>query len=60
MRAIEVAAVKSYKAMAAVEEPTIAALPFTIVDGIVIDRNAKVQAGPNAVILPPQAGGGTR
>ncbi len=28
MRAIEVAAVKSYKALAAVEEPTMAALPF--------------------------------
>ena len=25
-------------------------------DGIVIDPNAKVQAGPNAVILPPSTG----
>ena len=49
-----------YKALAAVEEPTMAALPFNIVDGIVIERNAPVQAGPNAVILPPQAGGGTQ
>ena len=56
----EVAAVKSYKALAAVEEPTMAALPFNIVDGIVIERNAPVQAGPNAVILPPQGGGGTQ
>jgi hypothetical protein len=26
---------------------------FAVIDGIVIDRNAKVQAGPEAVILPP-------
>jgi hypothetical protein len=26
---------------------------YGVIDGIVIDRNAKVQAGPNAVILPP-------
>jgi hypothetical protein len=49
----QVAAVESYKSVAAVEEPAMAALPFTIVDGIVIDRNAPVQAGPNAVILQP-------
>lgn len=54
----EVAAVKSYKSVAATEEPTMALLPFRIVDGIVIENNAQVQAGPNAVILPPQAGGG--
>jgi len=27
---------------------------FGIIDGIVIERGAKVQAGPNAVILPPK------
>ena len=32
-------------------------MSYGIVDGIVIDRNAKVQAGPNAVILPPPSGG---
>jgi hypothetical protein len=57
----EVTAVKSYKSIAAVEEPTMAALPFRIIDGIVIDPKSPVQAGPNAVILPPQASaGGTR
>ena len=30
-----------------------------VVDGIVPDRNAKVQAGPNAVILPPASAGNT-
>jgi hypothetical protein len=25
---------------------------FSVIDGIVVDRNAKVQAGPNAMILP--------
>ncbi|HET9445777.1 MAG TPA: hypothetical protein VFO35_05935 [Steroidobacteraceae bacterium] len=49
----EVAAVKSYKALAAKEEPTMALLPFRIVDGIVIENNAQAQAGPHAVILPP-------
>jgi hypothetical protein len=44
--------VTSYKAMAPQETGT-ARSSYFLVDGIVIDRNAKVQAGPNAVILPP-------
>lgn len=52
----QVAAVKSYKSVAAKEEPTMALLPFRIIDGIVIENNAQAQAGPNAVILPPQTG----
>jgi hypothetical protein len=48
----EVASVESYKAIAPIEPPR-AALPFLIVDGIVPDPTSKVQAGPNAVILPP-------
>ncbi len=56
----EVAAVKSYKSMAPAEEPKMALLPFRIVDGIVLENNVQMQAGPNAVILPPQAGGGTQ
>jgi hypothetical protein len=47
----QVSAIESYKALAAPEEPA-PLLPFRIVDGIVIERNATVQAGPNAVILP--------
>ena len=43
----------SYKASAA-KEPERLAGSFYVVDGIVPDRNAKVQAGPNAVILPPK------
>src|SRR5262249_31007128 len=47
----EVAAVQSYKAVAP-ETPAVAyALPFRIVDGIVIDPRSKTQAGPTAVIL---------
>jgi hypothetical protein len=50
----EVAAVVSYKTLAHPEPDT---NPFKglVVDGIVPDRNSKVQAGPNAVILPPTA-----
>jgi len=55
----EVAAVKSYKSVAKAEEPTMAALPFRIIDGIVIDPKSPVQAGPSAVILPPQASAGS-
>jgi hypothetical protein len=49
----EVASVESYKAIAPKDSPKVAALPFKIVDGIVIEPNAKFQAGPKAVILPP-------
>lgn len=45
--------VQSYKSIAA-PETAVARASYYIVDGIVIDRNAKVQAGPNAVILPPK------
>jgi hypothetical protein len=48
----EVALVQSYKAMAPKENPIADRFPFRVVDGIVIDPNAKVQAGPHAVILP--------
>lgn len=52
----EVAAVESYKAIAPKETTrTVSGLGTFVVDGIVPDRNAKVQAGPNAVILPPSA-----
>ena len=47
----QVSAIESYKALAAPEAPA-PLLPFRIVDGIVLERNATVQAGPNAVILP--------
>jgi hypothetical protein len=49
----QVAMVRSYKAMAPKENPIADRLPFRVVDGIVIDPNAKVQAGPHAVIIPP-------
>ena len=49
----EVASVDSYKAIAPKETTKTAALPFLIIDGIVADKNGKIQAGPNAVILPP-------
>ena len=48
----EVASVESYKASAPKENPRTAAVPLYVVDGIVPDRSGKVQAGPNAVILP--------
>jgi hypothetical protein len=50
---MEVASVDSYKAMAPPETTKTAALPFLIIDGLVADKNGKIQAGPNAVILPP-------
>jgi hypothetical protein len=49
----EVAFVESYKAIAPKETEKIAALPILVVDGIVPDKSGKIQAGPNAVILPP-------
>jgi catechol 2,3-dioxygenase-like lactoylglutathione lyase family enzyme len=49
--ATEVAQVQSYKGLAKPEPETPYALPFRIVDGIVIDSKAKIQAGPTAVIL---------
>jgi hypothetical protein len=45
--------VESYKAIAPQEPERVTGLFALVVDGIVPDRNAKVQAGPNAVILPP-------
>jgi hypothetical protein len=47
--------VESYKAIAPQEPERVTGLFALVVDGIVPDRNAKVQAGPNAVILPPPA-----
>jgi hypothetical protein len=53
----EVAAVVSYKPLAQ-PEPDNDFFKGLVVDGIVPDRKAKVQAGPNAVILPPTASNG--
>jgi hypothetical protein len=47
--------VESYKAIAPQETEHVTGLFALVVDGIVPDRNAKVQAGPNAVIVPPAA-----
>jgi hypothetical protein len=48
--------VVSYKARAQAEPVLARERPgFSVIDGIVIDRNARVQAGPNAVILPPES-----
>lgn len=43
--------VESYKSIAA-PETAMTRPNYLVMDGIVIDRNASVQAGPNAVILP--------
>jgi hypothetical protein len=51
----EVASVESYKAIAPKEIDKPYAGSFRVVDGIVPDRDGKIQAGPNAVILPPSA-----
>jgi len=51
--------VESYKAIAPQEPERVSGLFALVVDGIVPDRNAKVQAGPNAVILPPPSAGDT-
>jgi hypothetical protein len=45
-------AVVSYKSGAPAQPEKYALGTFAVVDGLVPDRNAKVQAGPNAVILP--------
>jgi hypothetical protein len=45
-------AVVSYKASASKEEPGRASGTFYVSDGIVPDRNAKIQAGPTAKVLP--------
>lgn len=50
----EVASVQSYKALAP-EEPPRRRGYLRIVDGIVVDPDAPIQAGPDAVILPPSA-----
>jgi hypothetical protein len=47
------ATVQSYKSMASPDTAVKRSTSFYVIDGIVIDRNAKTQAGPNAVILPP-------
>jgi hypothetical protein len=51
--------VDSYKAIAPPEPERVSGLFALVVDGIVPDRNAKVQAGPNAVILPQASAGNT-
>jgi hypothetical protein len=45
--------VQSYKSLAPPDTAVKRSTSFYVIDGIVIDRNAKTQAGPNAVILPP-------
>jgi hypothetical protein len=47
-------AVLSYKPGAPAQPERFSLGTFAVVDGLVPDRNAKVQAGPNAVILPPK------
>jgi len=54
----EVASVESYKAIAPAEKTS--PVTFLVIDGIVPDRTGKIQAGPNAVILPPPASTGQR
>ena len=49
----QVASVMSYKGHAPQQELR-PALGIRVVDGIVIDPKSPVQAGPNAIILPPQ------
>jgi hypothetical protein len=51
--------VESYKPIAPQELERVTGLFALVVDGIVPDRNAKVQAGPNAVILPPASASNT-
>jgi hypothetical protein len=48
----QVASVVSYKGQAPKVADVASGLGSIVVDGIVPDRNAKVQAGPHAVILP--------
>jgi hypothetical protein len=50
--------VQSYKSIAAADTAVKRSTSFYVIDGIVIDRNSKVQAGPNAVILPPPSSTG--
>jgi hypothetical protein len=50
----QVAAVVSYKDQAPKDEKVANVFAGLVVDGIVPDRNAKVQAGPHAIILPPK------
>jgi len=50
-----VASIASYKSLAP-KDTGVERASGLAVDGIVPDRNAKVQAGPNAVILPPKDG----
>jgi hypothetical protein len=52
-------AVVSYKSAPAPQE-RYALGTFAVVDGLVPDRNAKVQAGPTAVILPPPSVEGSK
>jgi hypothetical protein len=51
-------AVQSYKSIAAADTAIKRSTSFYVIDGIVIDRNSTVQAGPNAVILPPPSSTG--
>jgi hypothetical protein len=48
----EVKAVRSFKALAKPDPVDVST--FRVIDGLVPDKNAREQAGPNAVILPPK------
>ncbi len=50
----QVLTVASYKSLAPTETGRVAGLFSQVVDGIFIDPNAKQQAGPNAVVTPPE------
>jgi hypothetical protein len=50
----QVASVVSYKAQAPQDEKVANVFAGLVVDGIVPDRNSKVQAGPHAIILSPK------
>jgi hypothetical protein len=50
----QVAAVESYKSLAPAETGRAAGLFSQVVDGLFIDSKAKQQAGPNAVVTPPE------
>jgi catechol 2,3-dioxygenase-like lactoylglutathione lyase family enzyme len=51
----QLASVVSYKAQAAPDADVAPRIGFKVVDGIVPDPKATVQAGPNAIIMPPPA-----
>jgi hypothetical protein len=53
----QVTSIVSYKGEAKPPPERPRSTTFNVIDGIVIDRNAKTQAGPTAVILSPTTAG---